>query len=256
MNWRDAFPTDYLAADDLPAGRAFTLHVSRVVLEKVQSPEPRKQDKDRDLIVSFAELDAKAKKAGKKAKRWIPCKSAARVVRSMYGKETDSWIGKPITLVQITCDAFGDRDVPCIRAVHEFRPSRSGCRSCFRGDAGKSDRRAIQHQVSPSAPVDPQIADQVANGPVSAGEFSSGDPAQPDSDKPSAGIRTNDAPDPPAELSAEQLLELYATLEVVIREAASAKAVYAALERSAALTPVEREALDRIGHARIKELSA
>jgi hypothetical protein len=116
MLWRTMYPANYLAADDLPDGKDFTWTISAVAaddLEQVSDSDKRK--KERKLVISFAELDAKAEKKGEKPKRYIPCKTVARLVGRAYGQDTESWLKKQLTLFRTTCTSFGDPETPCVR---------------------------------------------------------------------------------------------------------------------------------------------
>jgi hypothetical protein len=125
MLWRTMFPSAYIAADDLPEGREFTWHISAVVADDVQKVNDRGSSrKERKLIISFSELDAKAKKEGGEPKRYIPCKTVAKLIARAYGPETDAWIGKPVTVFrEILPQSFGEKNVPAIRArIPEGQP--------------------------------------------------------------------------------------------------------------------------------------
>jgi hypothetical protein len=48
-------------------------------------------------------------------KEMVLNKTNARTIRRHHGNEMDEWSGKKITLFRSTCDAFGKKNVPCIR---------------------------------------------------------------------------------------------------------------------------------------------
>jgi hypothetical protein len=53
---------------------------------------------------------------GKKERAIESCKKTNRCMRAMFGKETDGWIGKSITIVAVQEEAFG-RMQPCVRVI-------------------------------------------------------------------------------------------------------------------------------------------
>lgn len=42
-------------------------------------------------------------------------KTNSKTIGLAYGNEMDQWIGKQVTLYATTCDAFGKKNVPCVR---------------------------------------------------------------------------------------------------------------------------------------------
>ena len=247
MNWRVAFPGDYLAADDLPHDRVFTWHISAVAMDHVQQindSSTKKRDESK-MVIAFAELDAKAKRERNTARRWIPCKTSAKVLREQYGKETDEWIGKPASLIQTVCNSFGEPNTPCIRVVHAFHGSKS-CRFCFRGDQGFRDRHALVHQVNRAKSSPPESETPPSTGldtrPDSAGKPLDSLPA-PVSEHPGAGAPVA-IPDAASvgELSDSDLAR-YAEIEQAIAESTDQVSIDDALSRAANLPEPERLAL-------------
>lgn len=118
MLWRTMYPANYIAADDLPDGKEFTWTISAVSADDLeQVNDSGKKKKERKLIISFAELDAKAQKTGEPVKRYIPCKGVARVIGRAYGQDTKSWLEKQLTIFRTTGNYFGDKEMPCIRIL-------------------------------------------------------------------------------------------------------------------------------------------
>jgi hypothetical protein len=93
MNINDAFPSDYLKADDLK-GANVTVTISEVGIEEIGQG----QQKEQKLILSFT---------GKK-KRLVCNKTNANTIGKLYGTETDVWIGKSITLAPREVEFQGD----------------------------------------------------------------------------------------------------------------------------------------------------
>lgn len=93
MNINEAFPSDYLKADDLK-GANVTVTIEDVGIEEIGQG----QQKERKLILSFA---------GKK-KRLVCNKTNANTIGKLYGTETDAWIGKAITLSPREVEFQGD----------------------------------------------------------------------------------------------------------------------------------------------------
>lgn len=118
MLWRTMFPANFISSDDLPDGKEFTWTISAVVGDDVRKiTDKGKQKKERLLIISFAELEAKAEREGKPSKRYIPCKTVARLIGRTYGPEVKDWIEKPLTLFRTTCRAWGNPVEPCLRIL-------------------------------------------------------------------------------------------------------------------------------------------
>jgi len=101
------FPTEYLIAADLK-GADVTLTISRVVIETVMTSK----GKEIKPMLHFAEMESRPPKS---RKRLILNRTNAKAIAKLYGKETDDWQGKRITVYPTTCDAFGESDVDCVR---------------------------------------------------------------------------------------------------------------------------------------------
>jgi hypothetical protein len=104
MKVSDEFPSQFLEAAQLN-DKPFTGVVERV--EKLKGVKGRDGRPFDARVVYF--------KGAKKG--WCVNRKNAKIVRDFlrYGDEMEGWIGKPITIYPTTCDAFGDKDVPCIR---------------------------------------------------------------------------------------------------------------------------------------------
>jgi len=50
-----------------------------------------------------------------KEKGHVACRTTQKQIRRLHGDDITAWSGKKIILFQTTCDAFGQKDVPCIR---------------------------------------------------------------------------------------------------------------------------------------------
>lgn len=100
----EIFPSKYLEAADLD-GKEFC-----VVIESV---EERHQGDGKDGK-KFVKPLVKFRKA---KKGLVLNKTNAKIIRDRlcYGNEMQDWVGKPITLYPTTCNAFGEKDTPCIR---------------------------------------------------------------------------------------------------------------------------------------------
>lgn len=92
-----AFPSSYLKAADLQ-GRQPTVTIDRVVIEEVG------KDKDRRPCLYFAG----------KEKGIVLNKTNATNISSSYGRDTEGWIGRPVTLFTVWTD-FNGQSVEAIR---------------------------------------------------------------------------------------------------------------------------------------------
>lgn len=93
MNINEAFPSDYLKADDLK-GANVTVTIADVSIEEIGQG----QQKERKLVLAFV---------GKK-KRLVCNKTNANTIGKLYGTETDAWHGKSITLSPREVEFQGD----------------------------------------------------------------------------------------------------------------------------------------------------
>jgi hypothetical protein len=99
----------FLEAEDLPEGKDIT-----VTIEAVR--EPSKDDKGQDGKL----IDKPIVKFAKVKKELIMNKTNAKAIRRMFGEnEMTNWVGKQITIYRTTCNAFGDKNRPCIRVKGE-----------------------------------------------------------------------------------------------------------------------------------------
>jgi hypothetical protein len=99
MDYEELFPGRFLKAADLK-GQAATVAIKSVVGEEIDG-------KDK-CLVSF-----------EGAKKQLVCnRTNAEAIKLMFGRNTDGWIGKRVTLfpVQIK-DPFGDGDTIALRVV-------------------------------------------------------------------------------------------------------------------------------------------
>lgn len=79
-----AYPSKYLKASDLQ-GRQPTVTIDRVIIEEVG------RDKESRPVIYFTGKD----------KGMVLNRTNANSVASIYGKDTDGWIGRPVTLFVI-----------------------------------------------------------------------------------------------------------------------------------------------------------
>jgi len=93
MNINEAFPSDYLKADDLK-GANVTVTIDTVSIEEIGQGAK----KDRKLVLSFVG----------KQKRLVCNKTNANTIGKLYGTETDEWHGKQIILRPQEVEFQGD----------------------------------------------------------------------------------------------------------------------------------------------------
>jgi hypothetical protein len=102
MKVTEAFKGNYLEALHLDGGKA-VLEISKVAdPNTVQAADKKLIDKP---ILYFTKTD----------KGLIVNKTNAKAIARVHGNEMDGWVGKSITLFATTCEAFGEKGVPCIR---------------------------------------------------------------------------------------------------------------------------------------------
>lgn len=92
MNVNDLFPSKYLKAHDL-GGKAFTLTIRAATLEELGYGA----EKERKLALAFDGA----------TKLMLLNRTNAMIIASMYGPETNGWIGKAITAYSARIKAFG-----------------------------------------------------------------------------------------------------------------------------------------------------
>jgi len=120
MNVRSLFPSNFVAAEDLQ-GRDVTVQIARIVKEKVG------RDQEERPVLYFAGM----------ARGMVLNKTNAKRIASLYGGETEAWLGQSITLYPSETE-FGDETVPCVRVRNE-RP--------------QAALPAMNHVVQPPAPT-------------------------------------------------------------------------------------------------------
>ncbi len=90
MNINDAFPSKYLKSSDLPNGQQLHLTMANVVVETLvdgnEKPILYFQDQKKGLALNVTNKD---------------------MIVSLYGPETDGWVGKPIMLFVATTSYQG-----------------------------------------------------------------------------------------------------------------------------------------------------
>lgn len=93
MKLSDAFPSNFLKADDLN-GKSVVVTISEVEFDQIG-----KDNKEgKKLILSFRGKD----------KKMVVNKTNAKTIEKLYGDDTDGWIGKPIKLVSREVEFQGD----------------------------------------------------------------------------------------------------------------------------------------------------
>lgn len=120
MNIDEAFPSKYISAADLQ-GREVSVKIARVTVEQLgRNNDP----KDNKPVVYFEG----------KQKGLALNKTNANTIKDMYGKETDGWIGKPLTLVCAWTD-FQGKQTEAVRV----RPTRAAPTPSDAADAFADD---------------------------------------------------------------------------------------------------------------------
>ena len=95
----------FLEAEDIPDGKDIT-----VTIESYREPGP--DDKGQD----GKQLDKPIFRLAKVRKEWVMNKTNAKTIRRITGEnEMSNWAGQSITIYRTTCNAFGDKNRPCIR---------------------------------------------------------------------------------------------------------------------------------------------
>jgi hypothetical protein len=92
MNVNDIFPSRFLKAHDL-AGKPYTLTIKAVTLEDLGHGA----EKESKLAISFE----------KATKMMLLNRTNAMIIASLYGPETDQWLGKAVTVYAARVKAFG-----------------------------------------------------------------------------------------------------------------------------------------------------
>lgn len=210
MDARNMFPpTEFLGSDDLHGHPDVTMTISGIKIEK----PPQGDADERSPIISFVEMEKRPKA---KRKRWVLNKTNMRSIAKLYGFDTDSWIGKRITLYATTCDAWGEV-VGCVRVRDRV--------ASVKNSPPKSDGATPETDVVVAKSADP------------------------------AGASIDDVVDP-SPLSSDEQLALFAEIEVAIRESASKAAIDAALDRARVLDVPYIEALAVVAYEVGKQQAA
>ena len=93
--------SDYLSAFDLE--KETIVKIVKVVQGEITGERGKK---DRMPFLYFE---------GAKKPWAMSAKCCGKAIRAMYGKDSNNWIGKKITIYPTTCEAFGDPERDCIR---------------------------------------------------------------------------------------------------------------------------------------------
>lgn len=149
MDYEELFPGRFLKAADLK-GQAATVAIKSVIGEEIDG-------KDK-CIISF-----------EGAKKTLVCnRTNAEAIKLMFGRNTDGWIGKRVTLfpVQIK-DPFGDGDTIALRVIGSPEIEKTLSAEVKRG------RKTLKISVKPTgkAPAKP-----AANGKPATAK--SGEPSE------------------------------------------------------------------------------
>ncbi len=94
------FPSDFVKADDLN-GKDVTKTIKAVTMDELTMAGGRKETRP---VVRFSDAE----------KKLVLNKTNAITISKMYGKETDDWVGKQVTMYP-TETQFGSETVDCIR---------------------------------------------------------------------------------------------------------------------------------------------
>jgi hypothetical protein len=101
---------EHLYAEDL-GGKEVTLTIREIVKEPVRGGGSGKAD--RRFTIHFAETP----------KKYVPGIGVRRALARLAGTtDRHALVGCRVTLYPTTCDAFGERGVPCIRLRNVTRP--------------------------------------------------------------------------------------------------------------------------------------
>jgi hypothetical protein len=103
MRVSDAF-SGFLEAEDIPDGKEIEVEIECV-----------RMGTRKDLGRDGRPIENPIMKIKGVKKEMVLNKTNARTIRRHHGNEMDEWSGKKITLFRSTCDAFGKKNVPCIR---------------------------------------------------------------------------------------------------------------------------------------------
>ena len=98
-HYKSFYDYKYVAAHDLD-GKEKVLEIAKVCGESLQS----ERGTDKCLVLYF--------KGAKKG--FVVNKTNAKTIARMYGTDTNTWVGKPITMYPTTTMSFGE-EVDCLR---------------------------------------------------------------------------------------------------------------------------------------------
>jgi hypothetical protein len=102
MKLNDAFPSNYLKAEDFAEGEEKELTITKLTIEEMTA---RDQSKEQKPVLHFKEVD---KAIVVNATNW------KRIVQVTGAEDSDFWAGKKVTLYTEIVDAFGEMK-PAIR---------------------------------------------------------------------------------------------------------------------------------------------
>jgi len=102
MHWKELTGKPYLSATDLEEGRVYEVEIEDAFIEEAFNPGSNKKGN-----VGVIKLKGRTLKM-------IIKKTNGETIMSMYGTETDNWIGHKIKLFR-TMTALKGKMVPCIR---------------------------------------------------------------------------------------------------------------------------------------------
>jgi hypothetical protein len=100
MQFSLLYPSKYVKAEDL-GGKEITKTIKAVRLEELEGVDGQKKTK---VIVYFSDS----------AKMWVMPRTCGEALRVMFGKDTDQWVGKRVTLFSKKVDSFGE-EVDAVR---------------------------------------------------------------------------------------------------------------------------------------------
>lgn len=104
MDYRLMFPTKYLKAADLK-GKDVVVTIRHVVAK--EEMESAKGKENRPMLY-FEETKAASQRDKTDEKRLVLNSTNGKTIAGLFGKETDNWIGKRITLTTAMVDAWGE----------------------------------------------------------------------------------------------------------------------------------------------------
>ncbi len=100
------YDSNWIYAFDLK-GRDVTVTIKEVRAAKVRGGVGSDKKEQRKPVLFFKEA--------KDQRGLVLCKTNGKTIAAMYGNDTDSWVGKRVTLFPTVTDAFGQSNVECIR---------------------------------------------------------------------------------------------------------------------------------------------